>query len=573
MSTSNGPIGFGNPANLIAPDLTVQQAQIQRQQDLIDALRQQSMQQVDGGRGAISWTQGLAKVADALASRSMQKRNDQRAVTLNQAIAQRMRPMFGARGEPGGITGEAPPASNGTFSGPPTLDPKGGDPASMPVSPAMSPAPPSPAQTAPPQSSPAAGPSSPMAGPASRGPWSLSGDPNQDMSDYMLNPDKYGEAVISSHAPIDISKQLMQAGIDPNSTLGHQILQANLAKQNYIAPVTARGNSWSISPDGKRTYNPGLPEGSEPVFDGSGNVAGVKMIDGTVQAISAVSGAKAGADASAKAPYELVTVVDPKSGASYQVPKSTITGGGTPGSAPGGGSPRGGLNDFYGRPSGGAPRGNQSGLGPGGQSAATTAGTNSANGFNAALSAGEQAKNSIHTIDNMLTAANGLQTGTGAGAISEAKSGWNVIAPKSMQFDTRDIAKFDELKKNAATLGEQLSNGAGGGTDARLHNALNSLPNANYSPAAIQEVGTNLKALQSAALARSQAAARYMQQNGPDSYPAFQSAWQKSYNPDLFYHLQKGGPAAVAAWTKGMGATTKTQVLEQYRALKAMGAF
>ena len=339
------------------------------------------------------------------------------------------------------------------------------------------------------------------------GPMSLTGNPQQDMAMYAMNPQEYTKSVIAAHAPVDFAKLLQQAGIDPLSPLGRQIMQSQLAKQNYIAPINGRPGSTIRDPnDPSRILGYDAPSinGAFPTYGANGMPTGYQQAPGAVQAQAAMEGATAGAKAAAQAPYELVTVIDPNTGASFQQPKSTITGGaGAPAGAPSGG----GLNGYYGAPSG-APMGNQSGLGPGQQSANTTAGTNSANGFNDAIKAGENAKNAMRTINNIMTAANGIQTGTGAGTLSEVKSGLNVVLPKSMQFDTRDIAKFDEIKKNAASLGDQLSGAAGGGTDARLKNALDSLPNANYSPAAIQEVATNLKGLQAAALGRDRKSTR-----------------------------------------------------------------
>jgi hypothetical protein len=379
---------------------------------------------------------------------------------------------------------------------------------------------------------------------------SLSGNPQQDMGDMMLNPEKYGEAVIASHTPTDLAKMMAQSGIDPNSALGHQIMQANIAKQNYIAPAQARPGGYTQDPTtGAWTYHAALPQGSQPTMAPDGSVASVAPIPGAAQVESVMAGAKAGATSAAQAPYDLITVTDPQSGRTYQIPKSSITGGAGGAAAPSGG----GLNGYY-RGASGAPAGAPAGLGASETSSLTTAGKNSADAFQSAIDGGNNAKNSIRLIDNIMTAANGLQTGTGADAMSQVKSfGNSVLGQVGIHpFDTRDIAKFDEIRKNAAQLGDQLSASVGGGTDARLKNALDGLPTAHYSPQAIQEVGTNLKALQTAALGRAQAASAWLQTHKPDSYPEFQQAWQKAYDPDLFYYMQKG-PDAFAGWVKGAG--------------------
>ena len=213
-----------------------------------------------------------------------------------------------------------------------------------------------------------------------------------------------------------------------------------------------------------------------------------------------------------------------------------------------------------------------SSIGPGAAASQGEAGKNSANQFNAAISAGSNAKGAMRQIDQIMGAAQGLQTGPGSEALSGIKSAYNALRPGWLpQADPGPIAKFDEMKKNAAALGEQLSQG-GGGTDARLKNALDSLPNAHYSPAAIQEVSYNLKGMQSAALAKAQAAAAWQQTKGPGDYPTFERQWQQAFNPDVFYHMAKG-PQDFAKWANSMSPSDRARTLGQYRTMKQMGGF
>ena len=107
MTTSQNVSFVGpSPQQLLlqGPDLLIQQQQLERKQNLIDALRQQSLQQIDGGRGNISWTQGLAKLANAWAAGSMQKKNDALAKGVYQAMRDRQNTMFGL-----GPNGQRPP--------------------------------------------------------------------------------------------------------------------------------------------------------------------------------------------------------------------------------------------------------------------------------------------------------------------------------------------------------------------------------------------------------------------------------------------------------------------------------
>ena len=240
--------------------------------------------------------------------------------------------------------------------------------------------------------------------------------------------------------------------------------------------------------------------------------------------------------------------------------------------------PTGIIGNYYANQGGGgnppANTGNISAPGPQAQTAATTAGTNSANGFQQAIDDGAKAKDASRSLTLIMDAAKDLPTGPGAETVSNLKSGVNAAVGafgRGPIFDPDKIAKFNEMAKNAANLGQQLSSGAGAnGTDARLSNALKSLPTSHYSPAAIQEVGLNLKALAAAANGRAQAAAAWQQQNGPGGYAQFQSQWQKAYNPDLFYHMQKGD---FQGWASNMSPASRAHTLDQYRTLKSLGAF
>jgi hypothetical protein len=618
-------VSFLAPQDQMA--LQLQQEQAQRQMALADALRQKSLTSLPTNQGPISPFQGFAQLAQAIAANHIQRHAmaDQYSAGANSMNASAR--MMGA---PGNVVDPASNPYQGSEAGrnlgqrigdffkggapisapqqpvqAPNISPAIAPPQAAPSTPSPLPAPSSPGVAAAPPAMPASTvggqPPMPMQGimapmqagdtsqqatsqpapsaPVPRSPLALTGDWRTNMMLSQANPEKYGEALIGQNTPTDLSKMMAQSGIDPTSALGHQILQANIAKQNYIAPENARAGSYTTNPTtGDRTYNAALPEGSAPQFNADGSIASVAAIPGAAGVQAAMSGAKAGGAAAAEAPYQMVEVSDAQ-GNRFQVPKASLLGGGA--GAPVSGAPVGAgpsLNAHYGVKSGGASPsatpGNMSGIGPQAIASNTQAGKNSADSFKSAIDGGASAKDAMRGIDQIMTSANGLQTGTGAGALSEIKSGFNVMAGQVglPKFDPRDIAAFDEIKKNAARLGDQLSQATGGGTDSRLKNALDTLPNANYSPIAIQEVGLNLKALQSGALGRSQAAAAWQQQNGPASYPAFQQAWQKAYNPDIFYHMQKG-PQAFQAWAGGMSATARNQVLSQYRAMKTMGAF
>ena len=595
MPTNIQNVSFTSPQALLAPDLSVEQQQAQRQSDLAAALRQMSLEPIDAGKGNIAWTQGAAKLAQALAGAITQRRADKQQMNLNQAFAGRMGSMFGTAGGGGQASG-----GGGAPSPPPSISPPQSASPAPPMTPSVlqpppmrpqvdplaalpDPNAPMPEQGAPmPQQAPMPPQPMPQQEPpqqAQRGPWSLSGDPRQDMSAYMLNPEEYGKAVIGNlgkgAAPTDVEvlQQHLQQAVSSGNMGAAQAIMAQLNKVNRLPMETTRPGAPFFDPNtGTWHFAPKLGEGEMPQMDANGTISSVSMLPGAVDAMRA----KAQADAGGKAAFTPSQVLGPDNNY-HTVPLTGVPGfggGNTPNGPPG--NAPGSLNAYYSNTGGGgqpASPGNISAPGPQGQKSGEFAGRNSANSFQEAIDNGAKAKDAIRSINLIMTAANGLPTGVGADRFSGIKSGINAAAT-GMGFkppmDVSNIAKFDEIKKNVANLGAQLSSGAGQtGTDARLTNAIASLPSAHYSPAAIQEVGLNLKGLAAGANARSLAAANWQQQNGPGGYAQFQSTWQKAYNPDLFYHIQKDD---MAAWAKGMSPTARARVLDQYRALKGLGA-
>jgi chitodextrinase len=84
MPTNIRNVSFVNPLDPAgSAALQVQQQQIQRQQAIAQALQQQSMQEDKVEPGSrVSWTQGLAKLAQALAARDTYKKTDAQQVDL-----------------------------------------------------------------------------------------------------------------------------------------------------------------------------------------------------------------------------------------------------------------------------------------------------------------------------------------------------------------------------------------------------------------------------------------------------------------------------------------------------------
>lgn len=110
---------------------------------------------------------------------------------------------------------------------------------------------------------------------------------------------KIPEAIQKYNEPTEFTKMLNAAGIDPNSAIGRQLVQANIAKTNYVAPVNARPGSILRDPFNQKplAFNATIPEGGTPVFDASGNVTAVNPIPGVNEIVRGLSAAKAGGTA------------------------------------------------------------------------------------------------------------------------------------------------------------------------------------------------------------------------------------------------------------------------------------
>lgn len=124
-------------------------------------------------------------------------------------------------------------------------------------------------------------------------------------SAYNADPAKYAEIQAAAFKPADIVSQIRAAGVDPNSALGRQIAQQALAKANYVAPTSIRGQFYSDE-NGIHALPAPAPEGFQQVPDGRGGFQIVPQ-QGGPEAVSANATAKAGG----KAQYELHEVWDP----------------------------------------------------------------------------------------------------------------------------------------------------------------------------------------------------------------------------------------------------------------------
>ncbi|HWT40967.1 MAG TPA: hypothetical protein VN081_06940 [Dongiaceae bacterium] len=258
----------------------VEQMAIDRQRALATALQQSGLtapegQMVSGRYVAPSAMQYLGKIAQGLSGKNMNQALDQRQVDYQRNAMQQM--IGYLKGDQGG----AQPAQSSVQA------------PSMPLGSGMSDvgAPVAPAGAS-------AGGAPQAAQPASQ-------SPIDRYTKARIIQSLYGDAAAQSFLkqfdPTDLVKTMTAAGIDPNSAQGQQILQQNIAKSNYIAPVNARPGSIMRDPMTNKpiAFNPHVPEGGTPVFDASGNVVAINPIQGVQGIIAANAAAKTAGEGSA----------------------------------------------------------------------------------------------------------------------------------------------------------------------------------------------------------------------------------------------------------------------------------
>lgn len=118
---------------------------------------------------------------------------------------------------------------------------------------------------------------------------------NQAAMQYLtLGPQEYSkEFVAPYYQPTDITRNMRAAGIDPNSMLGRQIMQQQIAKMNYITPTSIRANGGISNPmTGRITMLPApAPQGYQSVQNPQTGEWMYQPVQGGPQAVTASAAA------------------------------------------------------------------------------------------------------------------------------------------------------------------------------------------------------------------------------------------------------------------------------------------
>lgn len=294
-------ISFGMQS-IVAPDLQVQQAQLQRAQQLADYLRQQSIApieatQTSGGRAVpISLIQGLAKLGQSYFAKGMQSDTDQKQTGLNQEMAKRYADILqGGNGNgPQDWVNQAPGGS--------------GDPTKMPQ----------PGQIG-----------SGMAGDVT--------PPNGQVMPPQSQPNNFGMANLLRGSAISTmgGEQASAAYWDqfkPTETIKNnnymgitsdQARQFELAKRLKEGTMSLQPGQTNIMPNGEKVVAPNFESGVSGGFDSSGNPIAME-IPGATNIAARRAGAVAGSTKAAELPYGTPTVVNAPEGPLLMTPQQQI---------------------------------------------------------------------------------------------------------------------------------------------------------------------------------------------------------------------------------------------------------
>ncbi len=565
-------VGGLDPSVLVAPDYQVQLERAQRTRALAAALQQQALADTPGNGGSVSWTQGLARIADALVAGSANRRADKMQIGANQAYAAGMARLFGMPSPQGAQTAQgAPPPAQGAAM--PPMPPQAPQQAqAQPSAPFVPGAPVPSGQADPlavqPDAPPQAAPQPPMQAPQqqasggapSQGPMNLTGDPRRDMGLYVMNPEEYGKAMIGNaakgSAPLDPELMIAHArdALNRGDMATAQAIFGALQKSNYIAPTTGRPGGWTIYADGHKEFNPQAPApGAMPIIGANGQPTGAWSEDPSAAGIQAhQAGAVAGAQAGAKAPYEFQGTFENGQPGVRSVADLAGQGGGS-------------LNGHYYGQSGSGHQAPGNGFIPtgpslGASSAADAYGKGNAQAFLDTQGIAKESPQRVQALREMQgLVANGLPTGPTAAKFQQMaeEHGLTFLAKDNAFVFNKDAARF--VAQSASDLGLN-------GSDARLGMMANASPNMKMTPAALKVVIPTMIGLEYAKMAKATAASSWAGRD-PAGNAKFESTWRQNYDPRMFTAYAQGGPKALAS----APANVRQQWLKDYRALKGMG--
>jgi hypothetical protein len=397
--------------------------------------------------------------------------------------------------------------------------------------------------------------------------------------------------------PTDFQKMLTAAGIDPASEQGRAMIQQNIGKQNYIAPVNARPGSILRDPMTNRpvAFNPHVPDGSTPSFDASGNVIGLRPLAGAYQAISNAENAKGMGQAEATP-----TVAYDASGNPVFSTKATDVrraGGGLPGAPAPEMPPQPGVNgNFRGDPAqiaaiiGGIKdpqeRANaaaalqeqvqRSGAGAGPltpqQRPGTVLGQENAQNevskrWQALVTQNQEAQNTKSYLDSIKQLASKAAVGPFSDKLQFTNS---LLALVGNERATDATTANNLLDKYSGQIVSRLGGSGGLATDSARAILQSAYPNAHMTKEAIAEAADNISGAQSMIQAKAGLLEQHANARNPAAYTKAEIQFDKNADPRL-WQLKNMDAATAQKWLASQPPSVQADLRRRAGNLKLLG--
>lgn len=541
---------------LIAPDIAAQQLQLARQQQLGQMLRDQALAPADPTQVIGGWAvrqsplAGLGKVLGALGAGYLQNETDQKQLDMARALQGRMADYLNDE--------TVPPQNRMPLAAQPSPSTDGGMiDAGVPVTAGPAPGAPSavPAGFYPPANPGGAS----TSGQGANNPYTL-GRLLKGSVIGQIGGDAAAKQYWEQFAPTEATRLAMAAGIDPRMAN-----QATLTKNTYIAPVEGRAGTILRNPQTLQpmAFNPDIPSAGTPVFDASGNVVGVRAIEGALPLMQE----QAKAEASGKAAVEPIAAFDASGNPVFTSKLAASQGGqgGTPGQ-----QVNAGRFGGYSAPGGnGAVR---PGLAPGVQTAAEGMAKQNTDRAGALVSSAAESPTRVNVLDNIIDLSkSGVNSGPNADWVNKVKGAVADLPGFGGWKD--DVTGFQELKKYMNQNALRAWQAAGGsGTDSQLNAAMSANPNDKMFPQAVQTMAQWAKAgelaLQSKAAAQDSWLAR--NNNNPQAQNQFEAAWRQNFDPRI-YQMKLMDPAQLQTFVGKIPQSERSKLLQKYSTAKQNG--
>ena len=377
-------------------------------------------------------------------------------------------------------------------------------------------------------------------------------NPMEVGADMAFNDGKGFPGMIAKRTePTPLEQSMMAAGIRPGTQEWTDNMRANVKKETYIAPVAGRAGGYLVYSDGRKEFNPNVPEGMIGEQDPQTGKMVFKQDPNILAGIEASKRASALGTAGAKP----VTVYG---GANLTTPiQSTEAIEAI--KAAGGTGPAGAAASGTTIPA----------LAPGANESATGLSKSMTDSWTKLHEANAQANDVNMRLENIKRLAPQAITGS-AGAVRDMANG--LLSLTGLDSSINAKTGNDLFDKNAAQIVTALRMGSSGGGSDALQNLLGSSnPNRHMTVQAINEAVDQLKAQQDAVRAKATVLSPYVLSGNPPAYTSAELQFNRHADPRLFI-MQNMEPAKAQAYIQSFGPEERKDLLTKRTWLKEHGA-